>query len=857
MAEDNSFVFNLSTANKSQSLKISIIDDRISLILENKSANNEIYFSEINLSQLKQVCKAFKKMNSLKQAFLLLADTIEAGNIFLIENKDTVNLKLTIKTKEEEYPAFNIELILDEEQNNDNEQIEQEQEQVQEYEKKGLKNNVQILPVKFDYQGNLEAEEKYGQQTKNTTEYNKPIIKSDYKQPIVQLEYIEPILQVHYPDGTTKSKALPPRIQTIDGKTPDINEEQFRYIREQMNKSVGRGENKSHYSTGSVPVSSFNNIINALTDANNANNTTNNEDEDIREVEPQTQYQSQIQTQYGQNLSQYSTRSVNNAPVYNSMQQQEFYNKRNVLSRSPPRNKTIEVAPRMINKSQNVYSNYSNSYNIQNNAIYNQYQNAIAQSQIVNPITQNNIRSNAKNGSFAQVIPLKKIKRPQNQQSQIVRQRQQQQQVIPVKYRQPKPQVQMYPQTQEKPYEYDPNIIHQQLAIPYVYKAPSLPQQEDTDESYEYNMEQQRERYQSQLRMQQELVNSKTPIFPSILPTKIMDTKFEFPQGKDYEERLLSEIKAQDKGFQPIYNTQYNESQYEDQYYQNNQSIQSQVLPIIYQQNNIQGNEDINQQIKQQIQSYNEKNIDKMNDMKVTTQNIQNDYREEDLENNEIIEDNENNQEEENQEECQEENQQEKQEENPDEDIEALFRSEDGYIIFRNGILRGIIHKYSEIDEIISRIQDKLMKGAKFNLLYKAFTHGDKASTFHEKCDKHPITLVLIETTEGVRFGGFTKKSWDGKHLKKKDNDAFVFSIDTGKCFDVKKDEPAIGCYPKFGPVFFGCQIRIYDDFFTKGGTTCYKGLNYNTNKDYELNNGKKTYIVKDMEVYEIETIDI
>ena len=55
MAEDDSFVFNLSTENKSQSLKISIIDDRISLILENKSATNEKYFSEINLSQLQQV----------------------------------------------------------------------------------------------------------------------------------------------------------------------------------------------------------------------------------------------------------------------------------------------------------------------------------------------------------------------------------------------------------------------------------------------------------------------------------------------------------------------------------------------------------------------------------------------------------------------------------------------------------------------------------------------------------------------------------------------------------------------------------------------------------------------------------
>ena len=219
---------------------------------------------------------------------------------------------------------------------------------------------------------------------------------------------------------------------------------------------------------------------------------------------------------------------------------------------------------------------------------------------------------------------------------------------------------------------------------------------------------------------------------------------------------------------------------------------------------------------------------------------------EENLENNEIIEDKEN--------EVKEGDEQNNEEEN---DIEQLFKTEDGLIIFRNGILRGIIHSYSEIDEIISKIQDKLLKGAKFNLIYRAFNDGDKARTFHEKCDNHQMTLVLIETSEGVRFGGFTRKTWDGKNIKKIDNDAFVFSIETGKCFDVTKNEPAIGCYPKFGPVFFGCQIRIYDEFFTKGGTTCLKGLNYNTKKDYELNNGIRSFIVKDIEVYEIEPIDI
>ena len=189
--------------------------------------------------------------------------------------------------------------------------------------------------------------------------------------------------------------------------------------------------------------------------------------------------------------------------------------------------------------------------------------------------------------------------------------------------------------------------------------------------------------------------------------------------------------------------------------------------------------------------------------------------------------------------------------------IEALFITEEGRVIFRNGLLRGIIHKYAEIDDVVSKIQDILLKGAKFHLVYKAFDLDDKAKTFHDKCDNLNMSLVLVETDKDVRFGGFTTKSWKGNCLKKKDNYAFVFNLNTNKIFDIIPNEPAIGCYPKFGPVFFGCQIRIYDEFFSKGGSTCHRGLNYKTRKDFELNNGEQKYLVKDIEVYNIETIDI
>ena len=91
------------------------------------------------------------------------------------------------------------------------------------------------------------------------------------------------------------------------------------------------------------------------------------------------------------------------------------------------------------------------------------------------------------------------------------------------------------------------------------------------------------------------------------------------------------------------------------------------------------------------------------------------------------------------------------------------------------------------------------------------------------------------------------------KFCWKKDDNAFVFSLDKRKIYDIIPGEFAIGCYPKYGPVFLGCQIRIYDDFFKKGGTTFEKGMNYNTEENYELTGGLKKFEIKDIEVYSVD----
>ena len=168
-------------------------------------------------------------------------------------------------------------------------------------------------------------------------------------------------------------------------------------------------------------------------------------------------------------------------------------------------------------------------------------------------------------------------------------------------------------------------------------------------------------------------------------------------------------------------------------------------------------------------------------------------------------------------------------------------------------VVKGEILKSTEELEFLTRKISNNHSKITLDLLYKATYDTDKASAFHNKCDWASNTLVLVETKNGRRFGGYTTCSWEGDCIEKKDEEAFVFSLDKMKIYNNIPGEEAIGCYPKYGPVFLGCQIRIYDEFFKNGGTTFEKGLNYNTEEDYELNGGEKTFDIKEVEVYGIK----
>ena len=72
------------------------------------------------------------------------------------------------------------------------------------------------------------------------------------------------------------------------------------------------------------------------------------------------------------------------------------------------------------------------------------------------------------------------------------------------------------------------------------------------------------------------------------------------------------------------------------------------------------------------------------------------------------------------------------------------------------------------------------------------------------------------------------------------------------KVYDVIEGENAINCNPDLGPVFVN-QIKLLDKFFTQGGTTCKKGINFKTTEDFEITDGAEKFGVQEVEVYQIK----
>ena len=94
------------------------------------------------------------------------------------------------------------------------------------------------------------------------------------------------------------------------------------------------------------------------------------------------------------------------------------------------------------------------------------------------------------------------------------------------------------------------------------------------------------------------------------------------------------------------------------------------------------------------------------------------------------------------------------------------------------GLTGKIIKTEEEIKELffISNGRER-----QFNLLYSATLQSNKKEDFHKNCDNKGSTIILVETTNGRRFGAFASLSWKSNDQWNNDPCACIFSFDTHK----------------------------------------------------------------------------
>ena len=93
----------------------------------------------------------------------------------------------------------------------------------------------------------------------------------------------------------------------------------------------------------------------------------------------------------------------------------------------------------------------------------------------------------------------------------------------------------------------------------------------------------------------------------------------------------------------------------------------------------------------------------------------------------------------------------------------------------------------------------------KFKLLFRMSEDGNKTLNFHIKCDHKGKTLILLETKEGKRMGGYTSLQWNMDGESKYGENVWLFTLGKNMfkfILEKQNKKPSIICNMNNGPSF-------------------------------------------------------
>ena len=156
-------------------------------------------------------------------------------------------------------------------------------------------------------------------------------------------------------------------------------------------------------------------------------------------------------------------------------------------------------------------------------------------------------------------------------------------------------------------------------------------------------------------------------------------------------------------------------------------------------------------------------------------------------------------------------------------------------------------------------LNDRKFRFKKLKCLYSSLRYGFDVNKCHEFCQNRSNILFIIHTLDNNIFGAYTTKKWiTDNNVDKKDIDSFVFLLRSSN----NEYEPEIfdiicggsmsvwfhsNYYCLFGT---GYDISIYKTCHKSNGYTYVTRGNYATPTKYYLNADKKSFIVKNLEIF-------
>ena len=162
--------------------------------------------------------------------------------------------------------------------------------------------------------------------------------------------------------------------------------------------------------------------------------------------------------------------------------------------------------------------------------------------------------------------------------------------------------------------------------------------------------------------------------------------------------------------------------------------------------------------------------------------------------------------------------------------------------------IEGLNSKESK--QICKWIDSFNYKNIKLELIFSKIKNKGNAKKFHKLCDHIKGTVVIYETENNNKFGGFTNMSWNDYSGEKIDKNCFLFNLISFKKFEPKNLASAAIYCSKSGPIFgnsnkfdIGLESENLDNGFIRANNFIDSISDLNSEENFKI---------KDIKVYKV-----